>query len=528
MAGAHRGPDHGHGWAGFASATSLMLVALLLPASDAAFDDSTETANNAITAADSFAGAYAAEVLADSPQLYHRLAETSGTAMVDSSVHGRTGTYSHPVQSTVGQRVAGAVSDGMATTFTGTLPHSENYDYIAANASIAGPDVFTLEAWVKTVSTSGGRILGFADVQFGESSTYPQADRDLYITDDGRAHFHNAWFAGGLQSVDVASLAPVNDGSWHHLVATLGAGSAKLYVDGALQGSQASPDAYDYTGYWRVGGHAMDVNNVTDFFLDGAIDEAAVYNGALPIGRVSAHYAARTGGYAATVTADTPYLYWRLDDPAADIAGDAGGGGKTGTYRFRGPPLTTVVAGAGAVHGNAATRLDGATASAVNPHLFTPPQVFTLELWFRTTWSKGGLLLEFGDGLAYNDSSVVDRILYLTTTGRVRFGIAPVWNDLRTIESGPGLNDGQWHMVTGTFDSGGPKLYIDGVQVAQSATPTVAQGNNGYWRIGAENAAGWPDFNWPGYYAGILDEVSVYYTVLSPARITAHYAARTG
>src|SRR5438309_816749 len=48
-------------------------------------------------------------------------------------------------------------------------------------------------------------------------------------------------------------------------------------------------------------------------FLNGAVDEVAVYGTALPAARVSAHRTAGAG-YRAAVLADTPLTYYRLDD----------------------------------------------------------------------------------------------------------------------------------------------------------------------------------------------------------------------
>ena len=53
----------------------------------------------------------------------------------------------------------------------------------------------------------------------------------------------------------------------------------KLYVDGALVGTNAADHAQDYTGYWRVGGDT-DWGGDSPFF-DGTIDEVAIYSRAL-------------------------------------------------------------------------------------------------------------------------------------------------------------------------------------------------------------------------------------------------------
>src|SRR5690606_14578866 len=49
-------------------------------------------------------------------------------------------------------------------------------------------DEFTVEAWFRTTSSSGGRILGFGNSSTGNSSS-SQADRVLYVSNQGRVLF---------------------------------------------------------------------------------------------------------------------------------------------------------------------------------------------------------------------------------------------------------------------------------------------------------------------------------------------------
>ena len=79
--------------------------------------------------------------------------------------------------------------------------------------------------------------------------------------------------------------------------------------------------------------------------------------------------------------------------------------------------------------------------------------------------------------------------------------------------------------MVGTFSTGGNgmKLYVDGaLQDSTKATPVPMQ--SGYWRAGAradDRLAGNPD----QYFDGSLDELAVYPTALSQARVTAHRTA---
>ena len=83
-------------------------------------------------------------------------------------------------------------------------------------------------------------------------------------------------FGVGLttQSIVTSSHA-YNDGKWHQVVATQGAGGMSLYVDGGLVGGNAVASNDSYVGYWRLGG---DASWSGANYFNGTIDEAAVWN----------------------------------------------------------------------------------------------------------------------------------------------------------------------------------------------------------------------------------------------------------
>ena len=116
------------------------------------------------------------------------------------------------------------------------------------NQSQAAPTTYSIEAWVKTSSFNGGKILGYEDVQTGWGVNY---DRQIYMTNNGRIAYGIK--SGGVNQV-ITSTVLYNDNVYHHIVATQGASGMALYVDGVLIGTNATvtPDAYN--GYWRLGG----------------------------------------------------------------------------------------------------------------------------------------------------------------------------------------------------------------------------------------------------------------------------------
>ena len=186
---------------------------------------------------------YRTAVLADSPYFFWRLGATSGTLVDDETLANRDGTLfgNGSAWGQPGALASEAGERSLATTVA----------TVTSNASQAGPARFSVEAWVRTSSTTGGRVLGLGNGASTSGST--TVDRQLYVGTTGRAYFG----VGSTKTV-VASTAAVNNGAWHHLVGTYttGTGGMRLYVDGALQGSTTATPL-TLTGYWRAGAEAM-------------------------------------------------------------------------------------------------------------------------------------------------------------------------------------------------------------------------------------------------------------------------------
>jgi signal peptidase I len=265
--------------AGIASTVVAVLVAGSGPA-QAAFTEEVANPVSSFVAASTFGSAYVDAVLGDSPYLYWRLDEKSGFSVADSSGNGRGGTI---MNSTTFDQ-AGALSGDS----NGAVRLSN--EWITQNGSaVTAPSRFSLEAWIKTTGTTGGRILGFGNRN--GSSASPSIDRSLYLGNNGRVYF--ALASGKTSGLD--SGTALNDGHWHHVVATYtnsGAGGMRLYVDGSLadtgKGSLTS-----MTGWWRAGGDSMSgyTANPYDSFYDGTIDEVAVYDSVLTADEVADHFA---------------------------------------------------------------------------------------------------------------------------------------------------------------------------------------------------------------------------------------------
>ncbi len=214
---------------------------------------------------------YPCDVVGHGPTLYWRLDESSGTTAADSSGNGNTGIYESGT--TQGQPGAPIGDGDTATGFNGSSGQ------VTSNTLFVDPQNFTLEFWMKTTSTSGGKILGFGNNQTGNSSNY---DRHVYMTNDGHLIF-GVW--DGFPAI-VESPASYNDGNWHHVIASIDSTDGEtMVVDGSVvathgvDGSGNYGFAQSYSGYWRVGGDNLNgwPQQPSSSSFQGSLDEVAVY-----------------------------------------------------------------------------------------------------------------------------------------------------------------------------------------------------------------------------------------------------------
>jgi hypothetical protein len=150
----------------------------------------------------------------------------------------------------------------------------------------------------------------------------------------------------------------------------------------------------------------------------------------------------------------------------------------------------------------------------------TAPNVFSLEVWFKTTAAQGKLI-GFGSSRT-GSSGTYDRHLYIDSNGLLEFGVYP--NTAVTIASTKAVTDGNWHYAVATLSSTGMALYLDGSLVATNAN-TAAQTNTGYWRIGYDNLAAWTATPSSYYFKGSMAWAAEYNYALTATQVAQHYAA---
>lgn len=136
------------------------------------------------------------------------------------------------------------------------------------------------------------------------------------------------------------------------------------------------------------------------------------------------------------------------------------------------------------------------------------PNVFSVNIWFKTTTAKGGRIVGFGNSSS-GESSESDRHIYMANDGRLHFGVYHNWQ-VQTVGSSQPYNDGQWHMATAMLSADGMKLYVDKKLVGQNASVTSGWDFEGYWRVGWDNLDGWNHKPASSYFEGSVDDIRIY------------------
>ncbi len=199
-----------------------------------------------------------------------------------------------------------------------------------------------------------------------------------------------------------------------------------------------------------------------------------------------------------------------FNEGSGTVVADVSGGGNTGTVT--GATWTTGRLGGGLLFNgttNWVTVNDSAALDLTN--------AMTLEAWVNPSASNGWrnvLLkeappLDLAYGLYANENVArPDATIHTGASDSVAAGTA-------------GLPLNAWTHLAGTYDGTTLRLYVNGVQVTQTAVTGALTNSASPLRIGGNNV-------WGEYFAGIIDEVRIYRRALSPSEIQADMTAPVG
>jgi hypothetical protein len=465
---------------------------------------------------------YVAAVLADKPTVYYRLNQKSGTTFVDFSGNKHAATISGSVSMGHTPLIAGD-STALSSSFAGGYAHE----------AVTWPQrAVTAECWIRPTAAD---VAAEADPRLlGNGWTDHDGKGFMLWLSQGHPAFNTGWNTlTGPQTLKA--------GSVYHVVGTFAANSPDidLYVNGSL----VAKSTYGYVPTPQTGDSAntyFGVLNTGSFFgmvdhFQGDMSDCAVYNQALPAARVSVHYVDGRAGatptpsptpsprptaspaprtYAATVAADKPLVYYRLNQKSGTIFADSSGNGH---------PATT--SGKVAMGHPALIKDDSSAASAsfaegeALESVTWPERAITAECWIRPVAA---------DRVAGNNPRILENawsdidgkgfMLWLKAA-HVAFSTGT-----STVESPTTVQAGQAYYVAATFEASSPEieLYVDGSLSAKGTYTTVPTPQTGdtkttfFGVLYAHSIYGL-------HFQGDMSDCAIYDYALTAAQIHDHY-----
>jgi hypothetical protein len=249
-------------------------------------------------------------------------------------------------------------------------------------------------------------------------------------------------------------------------------------------------------------------------FMDGQLDEVAIFNRALSLPEVRTLYA---NGSAVSDTVAGQVSWWKADGDATDaIDGNDG----------------TLVNGVSFAEGrfSQAFAFDGVDDFVrVNNALNLEPAAISVEAWVKMADVNGeGYILAkgaseslassyyfyVGDGLTFN---IFSEGFFSQDSGAI----------IRSFAGSPAdgsIYDGQWHHIVGTYDGATVRLFVDGTEIGEG---TLASFDIGY-DMPLSNDLFIGSYNGDFGFDGLIDEVSIFNRALSAAEVLARFNGNTG
>lgn len=228
---------------------------------------------------------YSTEVLADNPNIFLRLGETSGTIANDETANNADGTYEGGF--TLNQ--TGPITGDPGAVF---LNGSTGWINLGNPSSAQVTGIITLEVCVKfaafPTTTSDANELTFASLATkgydGSNEAYTLrvhnvgGNRTLQFGSYNGTDFGVSYPASGMQT-----------GIWYHIVANYDGVNARIFLNGVQVASAAqSFGAFSSSRPLIIGGASSNFANSR--FLNGTIANFALYSTALSGARILAHY----------------------------------------------------------------------------------------------------------------------------------------------------------------------------------------------------------------------------------------------
>ena len=219
---------------------------------------------------------YVELVRRDAPAAYWRLAELTGDTAKD-EIDGNDGAYLNGV--TLG--VPGAIPKDSNTAARFSSAESQKVD--VPWSDVMNPPSFTAEVWARLTGGEGNYRSPLTSRADG-----PQRGYIFYAEPGNTWQFWSG--KGDTSGWDNIPGPAAELNKWTHLVATYDGATKRFFVNGLEVGTSTAAFAVNDQSVLRIGGGASE--GPGNYFFEGDVDEAAIYNKALTSEQIILHYLA--------------------------------------------------------------------------------------------------------------------------------------------------------------------------------------------------------------------------------------------
>ncbi len=227
------------------------------------------------------ANSYAAIVAADGPASWYRLDEPAGFPLMLDSYGRADGFYTN---------LSGSITLGAPGALSGDADTSAHFD--RANESwgqVYPPPVttgdFTLEAWVRTTDTTTTALCPVSSFRTQYGELFQRNGSGSWAVLDGYGQLD------GSNKYRGHTVGPEVSGQWAHLILTYSSAvGSKTYINGIWDGGGPFVDFSRNLNTPFLIGAAGPYAGGLQLFMDGEVDEVAVYNKALSDAQILKHY----------------------------------------------------------------------------------------------------------------------------------------------------------------------------------------------------------------------------------------------
>lgn len=221
--------------------------------------------------------------------------------------------------------------------------------------------------------------------------------------------------------------------------------------------------------------------------------------------------------------ADHPLVYWKMDDLSGTVMTDSSGNGNNGTYGDASTSSPTL-AQTPLISTGKSVLLNGSTQTCAwgQTIALSAGNSTSFEAWIKTSAGAGLPMMICADDTGPLGGRFVQ---FGLSTGVVRFILFDSGGGSHTALGATTVTDNTARHIVGTYDGTTMIVYVNGVSDGTlSATFTLPDAaSTPVVKVGARFVSG---IGFSNFFTGNLDELAIYTSALSAARVAAHYAAR--